>query len=296
VALAGRADVVIFIAGISQLIEGEEGQVEGVGGGLRSKGDRADLNLPAVQEELLEAVHAAGKPVVLVLINGSALAVNWAEARVPAILEAWYPGQAGGAAIADVLFGDYNPGGRLPVTFYRSAADLPDFRDYRMAGRTYRYFRGEPLYPFGHGLSYTTFAYRDLRLSAATIKPEESLTVSVSVQNTGQRAGDEVVQLYVNYVTKSIEAPIRQLRGFDRLHLTPGETKTLSFTLTPDQFALVNDQGQAVVEPGVYQIAVGGRQPTVEDMAGQGSAVLIGVVESRSPQETTPARRSNVPF
>jgi beta-glucosidase len=296
VALAERAEVVIFVAGISQLIEGEEDQVEGVGGGLRSKGDRIDLDLPAVQEELLKAVHATGTPVVLVLINGSALAVNWAEAHLRAIVEAWYPGQAGGTAIVDVLFGDYNPAGRLPVTFYKSVTDLPDFNDYRMAGRTYRYFRGQPLYPFGHGLSYTTFAYSDLRLSAGAIQPDQSLGLSVLVQNTGPRAGDEVVQVYVNYINKSTEIPIRQLQGFKRIHLAPGETKTVPFTLTPDQFALVNEQGQRVVEPGTYQLAVGGRQPTAEDMAGRGASMVIGMVEISPAGQAASGGRSRGPY
>jgi beta-glucosidase len=281
IALAERAEVVIFAGGISQLIEGEEGQVEGVGGGLRSKGDRADLNLPAVQEELLKALYKTGKPVVLVLVNGSALAVNWAKANLPAILEAWYPGQAGGTALAEVLFGDYNPGGRLPVTFYQTVGDLPPFEDYRMAagGRTYRYFRGEPLFPFGYGLSYTSFNYSNLQLSAEQLRPEQSLTVSVTVQNVGQRAGDEVVQLYVTAKTISALAPIRQLRSFERIHLAPSETKTVTFTLAPGQLALVNETGQAVVEPGQYQVTVGGRQPTREEFVEPGAAVLVGDFE-----------------
>jgi beta-glucosidase len=280
-AMAERAEVVIFIGGISQLIEGEEGQVEGVDGGLRSKGDRIDLNLPVVQEALLQALHATGKPVILVLVNGSALAVNWADANLPAILEAWYPGQAGGAALAEVLFGDYNPAGRLPVTFYKSVEDLPPFVDYRIAagGRTYRYFRGEPLYPFGYGLSSTTFSYTNLQLSAESVARDQGLTVSATVQNTGSRAGDEVVQLYLNPIAISTLAPIRQLRGFERISLAPGEVKTVSFTLTPGQIALINDAGQAVVEPGQYQLTVGGRQPRPQDLEQPGDAILVGMFE-----------------
>lgn len=280
-AIAERAEVVIFIGGISQLIEGEEGQVEGVGGGLRSKGDRIDLNLPAVQEELLQALHATGKPVVLVLVNGSALAVNWADANLPAILEAWYPGQAGGAALAEVLFGDYNPAGRLPVTFYKTVEDLPPFVDYRIAagGRTYRYFRGEPLYPFGYGLSYTSFSYSNLQLSAESVARDQGLTISATVQNTGPRAGDEVVQLYLNPMAISTLAPIRQLRGFERISLAPGEVRTVSFTLTPGQIASINEAGQAVVEPGQYQLTVGGRQPRSQDLEQPGDAILVGIFE-----------------
>jgi len=238
-------------------------------------GDRTDIRLPSPQEELLKRIQAIGTPIVLVLLNGSALAVTWAEDKIPAIVEAWYPGQAGGDAIADVLFGDYNPGGRLPITFYRSVADLPPFEEYRMEGHTYRYFRGEPLFPFGHGLSYTTFAYSDLQLSAETIAPGETLTISVDVRNVGQRAGDEVVQLYVSDVAASVPVPIRQLQGFERIHLAPGETSAVAFALAPRQLSLIDDQGRRVIEPGEFQIAIGGRQPTPQDLEVRGTAVLI---------------------
>ncbi|HOU13897.1 MAG TPA: glycoside hydrolase family 3 C-terminal domain-containing protein [Anaerolineae bacterium] len=262
VAAAQQADVVIAVMGLSQLVEGEEGQEEGVKGGRRSTGDRDDLALPGVQDALLQAVAAAGKPLVVVLLNGSAVAVNWAAEHAAAIVEAWYPGEEGGAALADVLFGDYNPGGRLPVTFYKSVDDLPPFRDYRMAaGHTYRYFKGEPLYPFGYGLSYTTFAYSDLTLSAETISAGESLTVSVKVTNTGDRAGDEVVQLYVRDVEASVPVPLRQLQGFTRIHLEPGVQQTVTFTLAPRQMSLIDDAGRRVIEPGVFEVAVGGGQP-----------------------------------
>src|SRR5213078_2713031 len=178
---ARQADAVVMFLGLTARLEGEEMpvQIEGFRGG-----DRTSLDLPAAQQRLLEAVVAVGKPTVLVLMNGSALAVNWAQDHVPAIVEAWYPGQAAGTAIADVLFGDYNPGGRLPITFFRSVADLPPFDDYRMAGRTYRFFGGVPLYPFGHGLSYTTFAYDRLRSSSDTLRGDATVTVSVDVKNT----------------------------------------------------------------------------------------------------------------
>jgi len=261
---AQKADVVVMVMGISASLEGEEMPLEVEG---FDRGDRTDLALPRPQRELLERIHALGKPMVLVLLNGSALAVNWANENVPAIVEAWYPGQAGGDAIADVLFGDYNPGGRLPVTFYRSVDDLPDFEDYQMEGHTYRYFRGEPLFPFGYGLSYTRFAYSDLQLSAERIAAGESITVSVDVENTGQRAGDEVVQLYVTDVAASVSVPVRQLQGFKRVHLEPGERTTVTFTLTPRQMSLITDEGQRAVEPGEFQIAVGGGQPGYADVA-----------------------------
>src|SRR5437762_7995287 len=189
-------------------------QFEGLQGG-----DRTDIGLPKQQETLLEEVQALGKPVVLVLLNGSALAVNRANDHVPAILAAWYPGEEGGTAIADVLFGDYNPGGRLPVTFYKSVDQLPPFTDYSMQGRTYRYFKGEPLYPFGFGLSYTKFKYDNLKISAGQISAGDELKITADVTNVGDRPGDEVVQLYVTDVAASVPVPIRSLAGFKRVHL-----------------------------------------------------------------------------
>ncbi len=276
VAIAQQADVVIAVMGLSQLVEGEEGQQEGVKDGRRSTGDRDDIALPEVQEALLRMVAATGKPLVLVLLNGSAVAVNWAEEHAAAIVEAWYPGEEGGTAIADVLFGDYNPAGRLPVTFYKSVDDLPPFRDYAMQGRTYRYFAGEVLYPFGYGLSYTTFAYSDLTLSADKIKSGESLTVSVTVTNTGERAGDEVVQLYLRDVEASVPVPLRQLQGFTRIHLEPGARQTVTFTLAPQQMTLVTDEGQRVIEPGVFEIAVGGGQPGTSAPVVMGTFTVVG--------------------
>jgi beta-glucosidase len=258
VALAQQADVAIVCLGLSQQMEGEEGQEEGVEVGAHSFGDRVSLDLPGVQEELLKAIHATGTPVVLLLLNGSAVAVNWADAHVPAILEAWYPGQAGGIAIAEALLGQYNPGGRLPVTFYKSVQQLPPFEDYAMQGRTYRYFTGEPLYAFGHGLSYTTFAYSNLRLSTDKLKMGDSLTVSVSVQNTGIRAGDEVVQLYLTDVAGSTPRPLRSLQGLERVTLQAGQAHTVTFMLTPEQMSMLDAQGQWRVEPGQFQVALGG--------------------------------------
>ena len=254
---ARQADAVVLVLGLSPRLEGEEMRVpvDGFRGG-----DRVDLGLPATQQQLMEEIAALGKPVVLVLLNGSALAVNWARDHVPAIVEAWYPGESGGDAIADVLFGDYNPAGRLPVTFYRSADQLPAFTDYRMAGRTYRYFSGEPLYPFGYGLSYTSFAYRNLRLPEE-VRTGDPVAVSVEVRNTGRIAGEEVVQLYVKREGAGAGAPLRSLGGFSRVSLLPGETRVVKFTLAPRQLATVQTAGQRFVEPGAYVVSAGGAQP-----------------------------------
>jgi beta-glucosidase len=209
---------------------------------------------------LIKTVHALGKPVVLVLMGGSALAVNWADENVPAILQTWYPGQEGGNAIADVLFGDYNPGGRLPVTFYKSVSQLPPFEDYKMEGRTYRYFKGDPLYPFGYGLSYTKFAYGNLTLKNK-INAGESLQVSVDLQNTGALSGDEVVQLYITDSAASVPVPIRNLAGVERIFLKAGEKRKVSFTLTPRQMSVILDNGKRVIEPGDFAVNIGGKQP-----------------------------------
>lgn len=254
---AREADASVLVLGISAGLEGEEMtvNVEGFRGG-----DRTDLSLPKPQEALLKAVVATGKPVVVVLLSGSALAVNWANDNAPAILHAWYPGGEGGTAVADVLFGDYNPGGRLPVTFYKSVDQLPPFTDYSMAGRTYRYFKGEPLYPFGFGLSYTKFGYSNLKFSAKSVKSGEPIKVTVDVKNTGDRDGDEVVQLYLTDVAASAPVPIRTLVGFDRISLKAGEKRTVTFTITSQQMSLINDRGQRVIEPGEFLLGIGGGQ------------------------------------
>ncbi|MEA3407111.1 MAG: glycoside hydrolase family 3 C-terminal domain-containing protein [Chloroflexota bacterium] len=252
VTAAEEADVVIACVGISQEVEGEEG--------AGAQADRTELTLPGVQDDLLKAVYETGTPLVVVLINGGALAVNWAQAHASAILEAWYPGEEGGTAIAQVLFGDYNPAGRLPVTFYTSVEQLPLFEDYAMAGRTYRFMEQEPLYPFGYGLSYTTYAYDDLRMPAR-IKAGEEITVSARVRNTGDRAGDEVVQLYLRDDEATFPVPLRHLEGFERLYLAPGEAQRVSFTLTPDQMVVYDDEGNPRIEPGTFTVSIGGGQP-----------------------------------
>jgi len=257
VEIARQADAVLIFLGLSPRLEGEEMEVkvEGFKGG-----DRLTLDLPAIQEKLLKAIHALGKPIVLVLLNGSALSVNWASENIPAIIEAWYPGQAAGQAIADIIFGDYNPGGRLPVTFYRSVDQLPPFVDYAMKGRTYRYFDGEPLYPFGFGLSYARFKYSNLR-APDTIQAGEDVALSVDVENTGKVAGDEVVELFLTDIESSVPVPIRALKGFERIHLKPGEKETVKFTLTPEQLSLIDSNFKRAVEPGLFEVAVGGKQP-----------------------------------
>lgn len=230
-ATARQADAVVLFLGLTPRLEGEEMRVETVG--FRG-GDRTNLELPAPQRELMEKITALGKPTVLVLLNGSALAVNWAQEHVPAILEAWYPGQAAGTAIADVLFGDYNPAGRLPVTFYRSVDDLPPFEDYHTDGRTYRFFKGQPLYPFGFGLSYTTFQYSGLAADRATLSAGDSVTYRVRVTNSGARAGDEVAQLYVSYPRSAVERAVKELKAYRRVHLEPGETREVKLTVKAD--------------------------------------------------------------
>ena len=254
---AKEADAVILVLGLSQRLEGEEMSIK-IDGFLG--GDRTSLDLPATQEKLLEAVTATGKPVIVVLMNGGALSVNKAQEKASAILLAGYPGQQGGNAVADVLFGDYNPAGRLPVTYYKSVNQLPPFEDYNMQGKTYRYFTQEPLYPFGYGLSYTTFSYSNLEMPQQATAGNK-VTVKVTVTNTGKREGDEVVQLYLKDEKASTLRPVRQLEGFERISLKPGESKVVEFTLQPRQFSMINNKNKRVIEPGYFTISVGGKQP-----------------------------------
>jgi beta-glucosidase len=257
IAAAKNADVVVAVLGITSDLEGEEMPVseEGFKGG-----DRISIDLPKPEEALLEAVAATGKPVVLVLANGSALAVNWASEHVNAILDSWYAGEEGGAAIAETLSGKNNPAGRLPVTFYTGIEQLPAFEDYAMQNRTYRYFSGKPLYPFGYGLSYTTFAYSDLALPKAALNAGDQLTAEVTVTNTGKRAGDEVAQLYLNF-PKVAGAPLRALRGFQRVHLNPGESRKVRFELKDRDLSMVSEAGEPVIAEGEYSVSIGGGQP-----------------------------------
>jgi len=267
-----QADAVVMVLGITPSVEGEEMDVKV--DGFRG-GDRTEITLPKPQEDLIKEVQALGKPVVLVLVGGSALAVNWANDNVPAILDAWYPGEEGGTAIADVIFGDYNPAGRLPVTFYKSVAQLPAFTDYSMQGRTYRYFKGDPLYPFGFGLSYSNFKYDGLKLSSKQVRAGESVTVTVNVTNTSNRAGDEVVQLYISDVAASVPVAIRSLAGVKRISLKPGEKQTVSFTIASDRMSVIDNNGKRIIEPGEFLISVGGKQP---GFTGSADAKTTGVV------------------
>jgi beta-glucosidase len=277
---ARGADAVVLALGLSSRLEGEEMRVPVEG---FSEGDRTSLDLPAAQQRLLERVvtEAAGKPVVLVLLSGSAVALTWADANVPAILQAWYPGQAGGTAVADVLFGDASPGGRLPVTFYRSVDQLPPFDDYAMRNRTYRYFTGEPLYPFGHGLSYARFEYSDLRLPDAAAVGDR-VHVSVRVKNASGVTADEVVQLYVARQEAASGAPLRSLKGFRRITLGPGDERDVTFALDDRALSLVGSDGRRVVAPGRVIVSVGGRQPGPERVAGAATPqVVAGTVVLR---------------
>lgn len=256
VAAANKADLVIFAGGQTAHMEGEEMPVHYPG---YDGGDRTRLRLPATQEKLLKAVQATGKPVVLVLTTGSAMAIDWAAQHVPAILLAWYPGEQGGNAVADALFGKTNPAGRLPVTFYKSVKQLPPFDDYAMQGRTYRYFKGKPLFPFGYGLSYTHFTYSNLKLDRTTLGPDGHLRVTLSVKNTGRRAGDEVVQLYLHALGEPHARAVKSLRGFQRISLQPGEQRSVSFDITPQTDLHYYDAARHAyaVDPGRYQVQVG---------------------------------------
>ena len=255
------ADIVVFVGGVSPNLEGEEMGVELPG--FRG-GDRTDIELPAVQRELIAALHHAGKKVVLVNCSGSPIGLEPETGRCGAILQAWYPGQAGGTAVAEVLFGDYNPAGRLPVTFYRNVSQLPDFEDYNMTGRTYRYMTQEPLFPFGHGLSYTSFSYGAVVLGSDNIKSGEKLRLSVPVTNTGKCDGEEVVQVYLKK-NDDVEGPSKALRAFKRVHIPAGKTVDVEFDLGDKELVWWNPQSNAMcVSEGSYELMVGGSSQTAD--------------------------------
>ncbi len=265
VAAAKEADVSIAVVGITSQLEGEEMKVDVPG---FKGGDRTSLDLPKEEEDLLEALQATGKPLVVVLMNGSALAVNWASTHANAILEAWYSGEEGGTAISQTLAGVNNPAGRLPVTFYKSVDQLPPFEDYAVKGRTYRYFTGEPLYPFGYGLSYSMFQYSNLQLSTTRLKAGDPLTADADVKNVSQREGDEVIELYLRFPQSPI-APLRALRAFTRIHLSAGETRHVQFTLDARDLSEVDKKGNRVVAKGNYRIDLGGGQPGTSTSAAE---------------------------
>ncbi len=272
VLLAMRADVSVLVLGLNAQIEGEQGEA----GNSETAGDKLDLELTGLQQQLLEAVVAVGKPVVVVLVAGSALAVNFAEQHAAAVVQAWYPGEEGGSALADVLFGDVSPAGRLPVTFPRTLADVPAFDDYAMRGRTYRYVDAEPLFPFGFGLSYTRFIYSDLTLSQVEAHAGDDLSLEVSVQltNAGVRASDEVVQLYVKDLETSVPVPHHELRGVERVHLAAGAAQRVRFKVTAKSLSLIDNDGKRRLEPGNFRIFVGGSQPDPRSVALTGQAPL----------------------
>ncbi|MGE5614579.1 MAG: glycoside hydrolase family 3 C-terminal domain-containing protein [Bacillota bacterium] len=274
ISAAERADVVIMCLGLDATLEGEEGDVSNEYNG----GDKPNLKLPGLQQELLEKVYETGKPIVLVLLSGSALAIDWADRHIPAIIQTWYPGGRGGEAVASLIFGEYSPSGRLPVTFYSSDDELPDFHDYSMKNRTYRYMKNEALYPFGYGLSYTRFEYGEIK-APAVIKTEDTLSCSVTVKNIGARASEETVQLYLKDVEASVEVPRWQLRGIRKIFLEPGEKKEVCFELTPRQLALIDDRGKAVLEPGKFEIYIGGSQPDERSIKLTGTPVQKAVFE-----------------
>jgi beta-glucosidase len=251
------SEVIIAALGTMPADEGEEGAASESECG----GDRLNIEMPKKQEEFLKKLVDTGKPVVLILTGGSPIACKWATENIPAILMVWYPGEQGGSAVADVLFGDYNPAGRLPVTFVKNLEQVPPFEDYNMAGRTYRFMTEEPLYRFGYGLSYTDFKYSNLRLNKNQIGANETIAVSVEVANTGEYDGDEVVQMYISDKESSVPVPLLHLEGFQRIHLKKGEKKQIAFQLKPEQLMVYDDNGEPFIEPGEFLISVGGGQP-----------------------------------
>lgn len=274
ISAAERSDVVVMCLGLDASLEGEEGDASNE----FASGDKLHLNLPGLQQELLEEIYKTGKPIVLVLLSGSSLAVTWADQNLPAIIQAWYPGAQGGRAIASLLFGDYSPAGRLPVTFYKTTEELPDIRDYSMANRTYKYMKNEALYPFGFGLSYTKFEYKDLSVSNSSVNIGDTVTCSVKVKNIGKFNSDEVVQLYVKNCD-AVDAPRWQLSGFKRINLEPGEEKEVKFDVLPKQTATIDNEGKAIINPGKIELFVGGSQPDERSQKLNGTKVLKTTVE-----------------
>jgi beta-glucosidase len=279
VSIAEKSDIVIICLGISPELEGEEGDVANSDGG----GDKIDIALPGMQEELLAAVAETGKPIIAVITNGSPVELNSVDQKAEAVLEAWYPGEEGGNAVADILFGDYNPSAKLPVTFVRSMDQLPDFRDYSMKNRSYRFMESDPLYPFGFGLSYTEFDFSDLKLSSASFSTdsEAEITVSAKIKNSGQYKGAEVVQLYLKDLESSVQLPKYELRGVERVELAPAEEKTVEFNLKARDFAIIDQEGKAILEAGEFEIYLGGSQPDSYSKQLTGAEILKNKITVR---------------
>lgn len=270
VVVAKNSDVVVLCLGLDESLEGEEGDQSNA----YASGDKPNLDLPGQQQRLLEAVYQTGTPVVLVLMAGSALAVNWADEYVPAILDAWYPGAQGGRAVASVLFGEFSPCGKMPVTFYRTVEELPDFEDYSMENRTYRFMENEALYPFGYGLSYSSFACKEMHLSRAMVQAGESVTCSLTVENAGNYESDEIVQIYLKDVEASVRVPNWQLCGFQRVHLKSGEKSKVSFEIHARSMALIDESGTCILEPGTFLLYAGTSQPDIRSEQLTGKKVL----------------------
>lgn len=269
-AVCDCSDVVVACMGLDSSLEGEEGDQ----GNEFASGDKPNLNLPGIQEEVLKTIYDSGKPVILILLSGSALAVNWADEHIPAIIQGWYPGAQGGKAIADILFGERNPQGKLPITFYKSLEELPDFTDYSMKGRTYRYMEGEALYPFGYGLSYTTFEYRNVKADRDIVE-KDGVTISAAVKNSGDMAGWETVQIYVKICGEG--TPNAQLKGIQKVYLEPGEEKEIFIHLPAEAFGLYDENGKFQIRSGNAEVFAGGQAPDrrSEKLTGQKVARLF---------------------
>ena len=256
ISVAERSDIVVMCLGLNATIEGEEGDTSNI----QAAGDKNNLDLPGLQQKLLEEVYKTGKPIILVLASGSALAVNFADEHIPAIIQAWYSGAEGGKALASLIFGDYSPSGKLPVTFFRTTEELPNFNDYSMKNRTYRYMENQALYPFGYGLSYTKFEYSNL-IGRSELNSSETAKFKVTVKNIGQCQSEETIQLYLKDVEASVIVPKYELKGIKKINLNPGEEKQVGFELTPRQMALIDNDGNCIFEPGVFEVYIGGSQP-----------------------------------
>lgn len=270
VTAAKNSDVVVLCLGMDESLEGEEGDESNV----FASGDKPDLNLPGDQQKLMEAVYETGKPIILVLMAGSALAINWADDHIPAIVDAWYPGAQGGKAVASLLFGEYSPSAKMPVTFYKTVEELPEFEDYSMKNRTYRFMKNEALYPFGYGLSYSRFECENLKLSQNTVDAGEPVKCCLSVKNAGDFEASETVQIYLKDVDASVSVPNWQLCGIQPVHLKAGEQITVSFEISARAMALIDEDGKCVLEPGKFVLYAGTSQPDARSEKLTGASVL----------------------